>query len=71
MDGHEKRPLLGHGYRLDLVRVSGRVVLCREDGTEVARFRVREATARAIEQAAREDLRTNQQGYSEPYAEAL
>jgi hypothetical protein len=55
MEHEEERPLLGHGYRLDLVRVRGRVVLCREDGTEVARFRLREATARAIEQAARED----------------
>jgi hypothetical protein len=49
------RTFLGNGYRLDLVRVSGKVVLCRQDGTEVARFRIREATARVIEQAARED----------------
>ena len=49
------RSLLGNGYRLDLVRVPGKVVLCRQDGTELARFRIREATARAIEQAARED----------------
>ena len=63
MDNYEGRSLLGHGYRLDLVRVSGKVVLCREDGTEVARFSVREATARAIEQAAREDRRRIRRGY--------
>jgi hypothetical protein len=55
------RSLLGNGYRLDLVRVPGRVVLCRQDGTEVARFRIREATARAIEQAAREDRSKNRE----------
>jgi hypothetical protein len=71
MDHNEERPPLGNGYRLDLVRVSGRVVLCREDGTEVARFSLREATAQVVEQVAREDRRTNQQGYPEPYAEAL
>ena len=57
MDYGKGRSLLGNGYRLDLVRVPGKVVLCRQDGTEVARFRIREATARVIEQAAREDRR--------------
>jgi hypothetical protein len=56
-EGHS---LLGHGYRLDLVSVPGAIVLRREDGTEVSRFRVRDATRQAIEQAAREDQRTNQ-----------
>lgn len=59
MDHNEGRSLLGNGYRLDLVRVSGKVVLCREDGMEVARFSVREAAARAIEKAAHEDRRKN------------
>jgi hypothetical protein len=57
MDHDEGRSLLGHGYRLDLVRVSGKIVLCREDSTEVARFSMREATARTIEQTAHEERR--------------
>jgi hypothetical protein len=60
MEHTEVRSLLGNGYRLDLVGVSGVIVLRREDGTEVSRFRVRDATSEAIEQAAREDQRTNQ-----------
>ena len=60
MDHTEVRSLLGHGYRLDLVSVPGAIVLRREDGTEVSRFRVRDATSEAIEQAAHEDQRTNQ-----------
>ena len=56
----EGRVLLGNGYRLDLVSVPGAIVLRREDGTEVSRFRVREATSEAIEQAAHEDRYTNQ-----------
>ncbi len=60
MDHTEGRALLGNGYRLDLVSVSGAIVLRREDGTEVARFSVWEATSKAIEQAAQEDRRTNQ-----------
>ena len=56
----EVRSLLGHGYRLDLVSVPGAIVLRREDGTEVSRFRVRDATRQAIEQAAQEDRRTDQ-----------
>ena len=56
----EVRSLLGKGYRLDLVSVPGAIVLRREDGTEVSRFRVRDATSEAIEQAAREDQRTSQ-----------
>jgi hypothetical protein len=55
MDHTNERSLLGNGYHLDLVGASGKVVLCREDGTEDARFSIREATARAIEQAAQED----------------
>jgi hypothetical protein len=57
MDYGKGRSFLGNGYRLDLVRVPGKVVLYRQDGTEVARFRMREATARAIERAAWEDRR--------------
>ena len=52
--------LLGNGYRLDLVSVPGVVVLRREDGTEVARFKVCDASSMVIEQAAQEDQRTNQ-----------
>ena len=60
MDHTEGRSLLGNGYRLDLVSVPGATLLRREDGTEVARFSVWEATRQAIEQAAQEDRRTNQ-----------
>jgi hypothetical protein len=60
MDHTERRSLLGNGYRLDLVSVPGVIVLRREDGTEVSRFSVRDATSKAIEQAAQEDQRTNQ-----------
>jgi len=60
MDHTEGRSLLGKGYRLDLVSVPGATLLRREDGTEVARFSVWDATGEAIEQAAQEDRRTNQ-----------
>ena len=60
MDGKKAQSFLGNGYRLDLVSVPSVIVLRREDGTEVSRFRVRDATRQAIEQAAREDQRTNQ-----------
>ncbi len=60
MDHTEGRSLLGNGYRLDLVSVPGATLLRREDGTEVARFSVWDATSKAIEQAAQEDRRTNQ-----------
>ena len=60
MDYTEGRSLLGNGYRLDLVSVPGATLLRREDGTEVARFSVWDATGQAIEQAAQEDRRTNQ-----------
>jgi hypothetical protein len=43
-----------------LVSVPGATLLRREDGTEVTRFSVWDATAEAIEQAAQEDRRTNQ-----------
>ena len=56
----EVRSLLGKGYRLDLVSIPGAIVLRREDGAEVSRFRVRDATSEAIEQAAQQDWRTNQ-----------
>jgi hypothetical protein len=60
MNHTEGRSLLGNGYRLDLVSVPGATLLRREDGTEVARFSIWEATGEAIEQAAQEDQRTNQ-----------
>jgi hypothetical protein len=60
MENTEGRSLLGNGYRLDLVSVPGATLLRREDGTEVARFSVWNATSKAIEQAAQEDRRTNQ-----------
>ena len=46
MDHTEGRSLLGNGYRLDLVSVPGATLLRREDGTEVARFSVWDATVR-------------------------
>jgi hypothetical protein len=60
MEPTEGRSLLGNGYRLDLVSVPGATLLRREDGTEVARFSVWDATGEAIEQAAQEDRRANQ-----------
>ena len=57
---HRGASLLGNGDRLDLVSVPGATLLRREDGTEVARFSVWDATRQAIEQAAQEDRRTNQ-----------
>ena len=60
MNNSEGRSLLGNGYHLDLVNPFGLIVLCRDDGTEVANFSVWDATSEAIEQAAREDRRTNQ-----------
>jgi hypothetical protein len=60
IDHTEGRSLLGNGYRLDLVSVPGATLLRREDGTEVARFSIWDATRQAIEQAAQEDRRTNQ-----------
>jgi hypothetical protein len=60
MDHTEGRSFLGNGYHLDLVSVPGATVLRREDGTEVSRFSVWDVTRQAIEQAAQEDRRTNQ-----------
>jgi hypothetical protein len=56
MNHDEERPLLGNGYYLDLVNRFGSIVLRRDDGTEVAKFSVWDATSEAIERAAREDL---------------
>ena len=58
MDDVGGKSFLGNGYRLDLVSVPSVVVLRREDGTEVARFSVGDATRKAIEQAAQQDQRT-------------
>jgi hypothetical protein len=57
MDHGEEQPLLGNGYYLDLVNHFGLIVLCRDDGVEVASFSVWDATSEAIERAAREDRR--------------
>jgi hypothetical protein len=62
MDRNEERPLLGNGYYLDLVNHFGLIVLCRDDGTEVAKFSVWEATSEAIEREAREDLHKDRRG---------
>ena len=60
MDNIERQSFLGNRYRLDLVSVHGVIMLRREDGTEVARLSVWDATSQAIEEAAQEDQRTNQ-----------
>ena len=58
-ENHSEHRLLGNGYRLDLVSIPGAIVLRREeDGSEVARFSVWDATSRAVEQAAQEDYRS-------------
>jgi hypothetical protein len=55
---HSEHRLLGNGYRLDLVSVPGVIVLRREeDGSEVVRFNVWDATSKAVEEAAQEDYR--------------
>jgi hypothetical protein len=61
MDGIRQQSLLGNGYYLDLVNNFGWIVLCRDDGTEVVKFTVWDATSEAIERAAREDQSKNQQ----------
>jgi hypothetical protein len=60
MDVNEGQSLLGNGYYLDLENNFGLIVLRRDDGTEVARFSVWDATSTAIEQAAKADQRRNQ-----------
>jgi hypothetical protein len=57
MDDYKRQSFLGNGYYLDLVNRFGLIVLRREDGTEVAKFSVWDATSTAIEQAAQEDQR--------------
>ena len=61
MDHTEGRSFLGNGYRLDLVSAPNSIVLRREDGTEVTRFSIWDATSRAIEQAAQEDIRNDRE----------
>ena len=61
MEHEEERPLLGNGYYLDLVNHFGLIVLCRDDGTEVTKFSVWDATSEAIERAAREDQRRDRE----------
>jgi hypothetical protein len=55
MDDNEEQSFLGNGYRLDLVSDPRVIVLRREEGTEVARFTVWDATREAIERAAQKD----------------
>ena len=52
---------LGNGYSLDLVSVPKAIVLRRDDGSEVAKFTVWNATRKAIEQAAKEDYLSRQE----------
>ncbi len=61
MDESEGQSLLGNDYYLDLVNERGLIVLRRDDGTEVAKFSVWDATAQAIEQAAQEDRRKSRE----------
>jgi hypothetical protein len=61
---YSEHHLLGNGYRLGLVSIRGAIVLRREeDGSEVVRFSVWDATSKAVEQAAQEDYRS---GRKEP-----
>ncbi len=46
---------IGPYHRMDLVSEPGMIVLRREDGSEVARFSVWDATSKAVEQAAAKD----------------
>jgi hypothetical protein len=62
-ENHSEHRLLGNGYRLDLVSIPGAIVLRRENGSEVARFSIRDATSNAVEEAAQEDYRS---GRKEP-----
>jgi hypothetical protein len=63
-ENHSEHRLLGNGYRLDLVSVPGAIVLRREeDGSEVARFSIRDATSKSVEEAAQQDYRS---GRKEP-----
>ena len=57
-ENYGEHHLLGNGYRLDLVSVPRAIVLRREDGSEVARFSIWDATSSAIEQAAEKDYRS-------------
>ena len=59
-ESYGKHHHLGNGYRLDLVSDPKAIVLRREDGSEVTRFSVWDATSNAIEQSAEEDYRTRQ-----------
>jgi hypothetical protein len=50
-ENHSEHRLLGNGYHLDLVSVPGTIVLRREeDGSEVARFSIRDATSKRLRQ---------------------
>ena len=63
-ENHSEHRLLCNGYRLNLVSVPGAIVLRREeDGSEVVRFSVWDATSKAVEQAAQQDYRS---GRKEP-----
>jgi hydroxymethylglutaryl-CoA reductase len=60
-ENYGEHHLLGNGYRLDLVSVPRAIVLRREDGSEVARFSIWDATSSAIEQAAEKDHRSTRE----------
>ncbi len=60
-ENYGEHDLLGNGYRLDLVSVPRAIVLRREDGSEVARFTIWDATSNAIEQAAEKDYRSTRE----------
>ena len=57
-ENYGEHHLLGNGYHLDLVSVPNTIVLRREDGSEVARFTIWDATSKAIEQAVENDRRS-------------
>ncbi len=61
MDDVGGQSFLGNGYRLDLVSVPKAIVLRRDDGSEVAKFTVWDATSKAVDQAAEEDYRSRQE----------
>ena len=47
------------GYRMDIVSEPGVIILCRSDGSEVAKFSALGATLDEIERAALEDYHRN------------
>ncbi len=60
-ENYGENRFLGNGYHLDLVSVPKMIVLRRDDGSEVAKFTIWDATSKAIEQAAEEDYCSRQE----------